>query len=117
MKKVLGLIGVGLIIGSAIYMLFNKKKKKKNSINTSPEDDSLDDTVSTNYQNDTYIENTGFEDVKASAVGTIYTRHKEASNNMKEAVDIICSRSEISEDKNCDLDQISNELDELLREE
>jgi hypothetical protein len=29
MKKVLGLIGVGLIIGSAIYMLFNKKKKKK----------------------------------------------------------------------------------------
>lgn len=114
MKKVLGLIGVVLIIGSAIYMLFNKKKK---NINTSSEDNSLDDTVSIINQNDTYAENTGFEDVKASAVGTIYTRHEEASNIMKEAVDIICSRSEISEDENCDLDQIFNELDELLREE
>lgn len=117
MKKVLGLIGVGLIIGSAVYMLFNKNKKKKDIINTSSEDFSLDDTVSIINQNDTYADSAGFEDVKASAVGTIYTRHEEASNIMKEAVDIICSRSEISEDENCDLDQISNELDELLREE
>ena len=47
----------------------------------------------------------------------MYTRHEEASSIMKEAVDIICSRSEISEDENRDLDQISDELDELLRGE
>lgn len=117
MKKVLEIIGIGLIAGAAVYVLLNKKENTKNNINTRPEDFSSDNTVSIINQNDTHAENTGFEDVKDSAVGTMYTRHKEASNIMKEAVDNVCSRSEISEDENRDLDQISNELDELLREE
>jgi hypothetical protein len=117
MKKVLGIIGIGLIAGVAVYVLLNKKEKTKNNINTRPEDFSSNNNMSIINQNDTHAENAGFEDVKASAVGTMYTRHEEASNIMKEAVDIICSRSEISEDENRDLDQISDELDELLREE
>ena len=36
---------------------------------------------------------------------------------MKDAVEIIYKRSELSEDENRDLEQISDELDELLREE
>lgn len=36
---------------------------------------------------------------------------------MKEAVEIICSRTEIFEDENSDLNKISDELDELLRED
>lgn len=121
MKKILEIIGIGLIAGAAVYVLLNKTEKTKNNINTrpeeTPEDFSSDNTVSIINRNDTHGENAGFEDVKASAVGTMYTRHEEASNIMKEAVDIICSRSEISEDENRDLDQISDELDELLREE
>ena len=117
MKKVLGIIGIGLIAGAAVYLLLNKREKAKNNINTCPEDFSSDNTVSIINQNDTHAENAGFQDVKASAVGTMYTRHEEASNIMKEAVDIICSRSEISEDENRDLDQLSDELDELLSEE
>lgn len=117
MKKVLGIIGIGFIAGAAVYVLLNKIEKTKNNINTHKEDFSLDNTVPIINQNDTHAENDRFEDVKASAVGKIYNRHEEASNIMKEAVDIISSRSEITEDKNRDLDQISDELDELLREE
>lgn len=121
MKKVLGIIGIGLIVGTAVYMLLNKTEKTKNNINTRPEkpaeDFSSDNTVSIINRNDTHGENAGFEDVKASAVEIMCTRHEEASNIMKEAVDIICSRSKISADENRDLDKISDELDELLSEE
>lgn len=117
MKKALGIIGIGLMGGAAIFFLLNKKQKTKKHINTRSEDFSSDSTVSTINQNDTHVEKFGFEDVKASAIGNIYTRHEEASNIMKEAVDIICSRTDISEDENRDLDKISDELDELLRED
>ena len=36
---------------------------------------------------------------------------------MKDAVDIIYKRSEVAEDENKELEQISNELDDLLRED
>ena len=117
MKKVLGIIGIGLIAGAAFSFLFNKKEKRKNNINTSIKNFSSDHTIPTINQNDIHVENAGFEDVKASAVKNMYTRHEEVSKVMKEAVDIICSRTEISEDENSDLDQISDELDELLRED
>ncbi|MGN7761285.1 hypothetical protein [Paenibacillus sp. 22594] len=121
MKKVLGIIGIGLIAGAAIYALLNKTEKTKNNINTHPgkipEDFSSDNTVSIINRNDIHGENVSFEDVKASAVGTIYTRHEEASNIMKEAVDIIYSRSEISANVNRDIDKISDEIDKLLSEE
>ena len=110
-----------LIVGATVYGLLNKTEKTKNNINTrpenAPEDFSSNNTVPRINRNDTHGENAMFEDVKASAVGTMYIRHEEASNIMKEAVNTICSRLEISEDDNRDLDQISDELDELLREE
>lgn len=117
MKKLLGIIGIGLATGVAFTFLFNKKVEKKNNNNTCLDDLSSDDTVSIINQNETHVENTEFEYVKSSAVGNIYARHEEASNIMKEAVDIICSRTEIYEDENHDLDKISDELDELLRED
>ena len=116
MKKVLGIIGIGLVVGTAVSFLLNKKEKRKNNINTPLEDFPSANTVSIINQNDTHIENAGLEDVKASAVRNMYTRHEEASKIMRESVDIICSRTETSEDKNSDLEQISDELDELLRE-
>lgn len=116
MKKVLGIIGIGFIASAAFSFLFNKKEKRKNNINTSIKEFSSDNTVPTTNKNDIHVENAGLEDVKASAVRNMYTRHEEASKIMKESVDIICSRTETSEDKNSDLDKISDELDELLRE-
>ena len=118
MTKVLGIIGIGLVAGSVIYVLLNKKEKTRKNINTQQEevaeDFSSNNTVSIINRNHTHCENAEFEDIKASAV---YTRHEEATNIIKENVDIILSRTKISEDDNHDLDQISDELDELLREE
>ncbi|MGB4658960.1 MAG: hypothetical protein WBI07_07265 [Mobilitalea sp.] len=121
MKKVLGIIGVGLLAGIAIYMLLNKRKKIKNNIYTcsekTPEDSSSDNIVSIINQNDTYDANIPFKNVKASALGNMSARHEEASNIIKKTIDIICSRTEIPADENSDLDQLSDELDELLSEE
>lgn len=117
MKKVLGVIGIGLVTGAAFYFLFNKKVKKKNNIKTHFDNFSSDNTVSTINQNDIHVVNTNFENIKASTIENIHTRHEEASNIIKESVDIISSRAEISEDENRDLDKISDELDELLRED
>ena len=36
---------------------------------------------------------------------------------MEDAVEIICKRSKVTENENRDLEQISDELDELLSEE
>lgn len=119
MKKVLGIIG--LIAGVAICVQFNKREKRRSKINIRPEktpdDFSTDNAVAISKRNDAGGVKATFEDVKASAVGNMYNRHQDASNIMKEAVDIICSRSEISADENRDLDQLSEELDKLLSEE
>lgn len=117
MKKLLGIIGIGLVAGLSFSFFLNKKEKKKNNINTHLDDFSQDNTVSIFKQNDNHVDNNGFEYVKASSIGNMYTRHEEASKIMKEAVDIICSRTEIFEDENSDLNKISDELDELLRED
>lgn len=117
MKKLLGIIGIGLVAGLLFSFFLNKKEKKKNNINTHIDDFSQDNTVSIVKQNDNHVDNTGFEYVKASSIGNMYTRHEEASKIMNEAVDIICSRTEIFEDENSDLNKISDELDELLRED
>lgn len=117
MKKLLGIIGIGLIAGLSFSFFLNKKEKKKNNINTHLDDFSQDKALSIVKQNDDNVENTGFEYVKASSIGNVYSRHEEASKIMKEAVDIICSRTEIFEDENSDLNKISDELDELLRED
>ena len=117
MKKLLGIIGIGLVAGVSFSFFINKKEKKKNNINTHVDDFSQDNTVSIVKQNDNNVDNTELEYVKSSSIGNIYTRHEEASKIMKEAVDIICSRTEMSEDENSDLSKISDELDELLRED
>lgn len=117
MKKLLGIIGIGLVAGLSFSFFLNKKEKKKNNINTHLDDFSQDNTLSVVKQNDNHVDNTEFEYVKASSIGNVYSRHEEASKIMKEAVDIICSRTEIFEDENSDLNKISDELDELLRED
>lgn len=121
MKKMLGIIGIGLIAGATVYVRLSKMKKTKDNINIRLEKNpgavSSDSTVSIINQNDIHSERDEFEDVKASTIGSMSARHEEAASIMKDAVDIICKRSEISEDENRDLDQLSVELDELLSEE
>lgn len=118
MKKALGIIGIGLITGAVVYILLNKTKvdtvtaSKKDSVNVSP-----DNSVSMIKQNDIHNNSAEFDNVKSSTISTMSARHEEASKIMKDAVEIICKRSEVSEDENRELEKISDELDELLSEE
>ena len=117
MKKLLGIIGIGLVAGVSFSFFLNKKEKKKNNINTHLDDFSQDNTVSIVNQNNSHVDNTEFKYIKESSIENMHTRHEEASKIMKEAVDIIYSRTEIIEDENSDLSKNSDELDELLRED
>lgn len=121
MKKTLGTIGIGLIAGAVVYVLLNKTKKPKDDATAAPKKDSADissgNSVSIINPNNAYGGSDEFGNVKSSTISTMFTRHEEASKIMKDAVEIICKRSEISKNENRDLKQISDELDELLGEE
>lgn len=119
MKKVLGLIGAGLIAGAVIYVIWDiTKKTKDEGVTTSKKDcvdASLDNSVSIMNKDD--IHNDDFDSAKSLSISTISDRHEEASKIIKDAVENIYKRSEIPDDENCNLKQISDELDELLGEE
>lgn len=121
MKKVLGIFGIGLLAGVVVYLLLNKSKKSKDDNATFSAHEIADappyNSVSLINQNDIHNDSVVLDNVKSSTINTMFTRHEVASKIMKDAVEIICKRSEISEDENSDLEQISDELDELLSEE
>lgn len=117
MKKGLIVLGIGLIAGSLISLLINKKEIKKNKNKVYVKNSSSDNLICATSQNDQHIENENLEDIKSSVIETMYTRHKEASDIMKESIDIICNRTQVLGDEHDDLEKISNELDELLRED
>lgn len=118
MKKALGIVGIGLIAGAVVYILLNKTKvdivtaSKKDSVNVSP-----DNSISIINQNDIHKDSDELDNVKSKTKSTMSARHDEASKIMKDAVEIICKRSEVSEDENRELEQISEKLDELISEE
>lgn len=112
MKKWLGLIGFGAIAGALVYFFLNKKEKVDFDKTEIKEDNS--DTSKKDDVTEVELE---FVSTKNESVKEMSERHEDAAQVMKDAVDIICKRSEVAEDENNDLEQISEELDELLKED
>jgi hypothetical protein len=56
---------------------------------------------------------TGYEDVKGSAIGNMYTRHEGVASIIKESIDTIRERVKT----NNNIDQVSAELDKMLSED
>lgn len=119
MKKVLGIIGMGLFAGAIVYVLFNKKDKTKNNVETEHPESASNDTNAPPIviPNDMHVDGSVLDDIKVSAAKSMNVRHEEAAKIMKDAVDIICSKTEVSDNEIHELNDISNELDELLSEE
>lgn len=120
MKKVLGIIGVGLLAGAVAYIILNKinestvataTKSEKDSENASP--DSYNATI---IKDDIHNDDTEYNDIKENFVDTVSERHKQASKIIKDAVENIYTSSEVYEDDSRELKRISDELDELLKE-
>lgn len=121
MKKFVCVIGVGLVVGAiatAMYMLLSDKKKRdvcgdcKNSENQETPAKNTSSAYTKVVQ-----ENPLYEDVKSSAIGSMYARHKDAASIIKESVDTIRKNTKVSENTNSEIDQVSAELDNMLSED
>lgn len=58
-----------------------------------------------------------YEDVKSSAIGSMYSRHEGAATVMSDSVDVIRENIKVSEDTNDEIDDISAELDRMISED
>lgn len=120
MKKVLGIIGAGLLAGAVAYIILNKTNELTAGTVTKFEKDSEDtstDSYSTTIiKGDVHNDDTEYSDIKENFVDTVSERHKQASKIIKDAVETIYTRSEVYEDDSRELERISDELDELLKE-
>ena len=121
MKKALWIVGVGLIIGGAtmaIYLLKSKKKEydentecKEPAKKQSPvEDMSLKKSATTQ-------EEPIYEDIKSSAIGSMYSRHEDAATIMRDSVEAIRENVKVSANTNNEIDEVSAELDKILSED
>lgn len=121
MKKVLFVVGVGLVVGAAaattFYFLNNKKKK--NASEEACEYKNFDDKVEEESSTDVIIakDEPMYEDIKSSAIGSMYSRHEGAATVMSDSVDAIRENIKVSEDTNDEIDDISAELDRMISED
>lgn len=115
MKKTLAILGAGIIVGAVAYAVWYKINKANQTVESDCED-KKGTTSTPNVMNNVAIAD-DVDAVKSAVAQNMAARHEEAAQIMKDAVDIICKRSEVSDDETKELDQISNELDNLIGEE
>lgn len=119
MRKTLAILGTGIVVGAIAYAVWYKMNKANQTVENDFES-KKDNTDSAEF-NPAVVNNVATEDdvdtIKSTVVQNMAARHEEAAQIMKDAVDIICKRSELSNDEMKELEQISDELDDLLNEE
>ena len=119
MKKTFIILSAGVIAGVAAYA-FWKCINSRQSVDMQDHEHNNEKNnapVSTTVAVDKSAFEVDVECAEYSAATIISERHEEATQIMKDAVDIICKRCEVSKDESQELDQLSDELDALLREE
>lgn len=118
MKKTLAILVIGAAIGAVAYAVWYRVHKQDKVVKGDCEDKinnyHLEDFVSV-VADKTTVE-ADVDTTKSAVVSDIAARHEEAARIMKDAVNIIYKRSEVAEDENNKLEQISNNLDDLLSE-
>ena len=112
MRKIWTIIGLGVAVGIAAYVIWEKTSMENNvpsEKNVVAEDPK--------HETNTPVGEENIDEKRNTVADSITARHVEAAQIMKDAVDVICKRSEVSEDETAELDRISRELDNLLNEE
>lgn len=119
MKKTFIILSAGVIAGVVAYAVWKcinsrqsvdvQDHEHNNERNNAP--------VSATVAVDKSVFEVDVECAEHSAETIISERHEEATQIMKDAVDIICKRCEVPKDESQELNQISDELDALFREE
>lgn len=122
MKKILYVLGAGLVVGAiaaAFYFRNNKNKKAPEKV---CEYQNFNDKVEEEKDkpsSDVIIapDEPVYEDVKVSSIGSIYSRHEGAATIMHDTVDAISENIKVSESTSDELDDISAELDKMINED
>ena len=117
MKKAVYLVGIGLVIGGAAAIYLLSKKETSHTVNdfsqepetASEKEEILAEKASKQHQAE-------YGGVKSRAVENMYTRHTDAAEVVKSAVEVIHENAKTSEKVNNDIDAISAELDEMMGE-
>ena len=119
MKKAAIIFGVGVVVGIAAIAILSSVNKEKEEAPTTEENKTPNNgpkptapTTSTPVS-----EADRFESEKSSVVSSVTERHEEAAQIIRDAVTIICEKTEQSDSTDKELQQISSELDDLLNEE
>lgn len=117
MKKAVYIVGAGLVIGGAatIYML-NKKRTTHTMNNVYPESETTSEKEESLAKTEPKQQQAEYGGVKSRAVENMYTRHTDAAEVVKSAVEVIHENAKTSEKVNNDIDAISAELDEMMGE-
>lgn len=114
MKKVLYVVGAGLVVGAVAATLYCMNNKKKKVSEEACEHKKFDDKFETeNSESSKDIIIAQDEDVKRS----MYSRHEGAATVMKDSVDTIRENIKVSEKTNDEIDEISSELDKMISED
>ena len=118
MKNFLYVVGGCSLVQSLLHSIFLNSKKKKPSENAYEykrfndkveEDESLTDVTIAQ-------DKPMYENVKSSAIGSMYSRHEGVANVISDSVDAIRENIKVSEDINAEIDDISAELDRMISE-
>ena len=122
MKKVLYVVGAGLVAGAVatiFYFWVDKKKKVSEKVDEcknfndkveEEKDESSSDVIIT--QDEPF-----YEDVKSSSIGSMYSRHEDAATIMSDSVYAIRENIKVSESTNDEIDDVSAELDRMISED
>lgn len=121
MKKVLYVVGAGLVVGAiATFYLGNNKKKKAsekaceyrnfNNMVAEEKDGASTDVIIAQDE-------PMYDGAKSSAIGSMYSRHEGAAAIMSDSVAAIRENIKVSERTNDEIDDISAELDRMISED
>lgn len=122
MKKVLYVVGAGLVAGAVatiFYFWVDKKKKVSEKVDEcknfndkveEEKDESSSDVIITQDE-------PVYEDVKSSSIGSMYSRHEDAATIMSDSVYTIRENIKVSESTNDEIDDVSAELDRMISED
>lgn len=119
MKNFLYVVGGCSLVQSLLHSIFLNSKKKKpsekayeyKSFNDKVEADvSLTDATSVQ-------DKPMYENVKSSAIESLYSRHEGAATIMRDSVDAIRENIKVSERTNDEIDDISADLNGMISED
>ena len=118
MKKTLLILGFSVAVGAVTYTLLQRFQKYQTAIAVSADKGNeyipISDTETTPDQE---LTSNDIEIIRKVAKASVIERHEEAAQIIKDAVEVICKQSYSQNNELEKLNQITNGLDDLLKED